>query len=159
MVGRLYSVSFAATAETAAFDAFELTPADDKPIRIHSVYISQNTDFGDAQDELITVTFNRGGTGMTSGSGGSAPTAIPLTSSAETAAGCTAEVLNTTQASFTSGVVVHRDAFNVRAGYQYRPTPEERIGVSQANGGFTVSIQAPADSISFIGTLIFEELG
>ena len=159
MVGRMYAVTFAATAETAAFDAFELTPADDKPIRIHSIYIGQTTEFGDAQDETLSVTINRGGTAMTSGSGGSAATPQPITSSAESAAGCTAEVLNTTQATFTSGVVVHRDAFNVRTGWQYRPTPEERIGVSQANGGCSVSISAPADSTSFIGTLIFEELG
>lgn len=159
MVGRMYSISFAATAETAAFDAFEIQPADDKPVRIHSVYISQTTEFGDAQDEMLSVTFNRGGTAITSGSGGSSATPQPLTSSGESAAGATCEVLNTTQATFTSGVVVHRDAFNVRAGYAYRPTPEERIGVSQANGGLTVSISAPADSTSFIGTLIFEELG
>lgn len=158
-MGRMYSVSFAATAETAAFDAFELTPADDKPIKLHSIVISQTTEFGDAQDEMLSVTITRGGTAMTSGSGGSAPTAIPLDSSAEAAAGCTAEVLNTTQGSFTGGVVVHRDAFNVRAGWQYRPTPEERIGVSQANGGVIVAISAPADSTSFIGTLIFEEQG
>lgn len=159
MVGRMYSVSFAVTAETVAFDAFELSPADDKPIRIHSIYIGQTTEFGDAQDEMLSVTITRGGTGITSGSGGSAPTPIPVTSSAETAAGCAAEVLNTTLATFTSGVVVHRDAFNVRAGWQYRPVPEERIGVSQANGGCSVSISAPADSVSFIGTLYFEELG
>lgn len=159
MIGRMYAVTFAATAETASFDAFEITPADDKPCRIHSIYIGQTTEFGDAQDEMLSVTINRGGTAMTSGSGGSAATPQPLSSSANTAAGFTAEVLNTTVATFTSGVVVHRDAFNVRAGWQYRPTPEERIGVSQANGGLTVTVSAPADSTSFIGTMIVEELG
>lgn len=155
----MYAVTFAATAETATFDAFEVTPADDKPLRIHSIYISQTTEVGDAQDEMLSVTINRGGTAMTSGSGGSAATPIAVTSSANASAGFSAEVLNTTVATFTSGVVVHRDAWNVRAGWQYRPTPEERIGVSQANGGLTVTVSAPADSTSFIGTMIVEELG
>ena len=154
----MYSISFAATAETATFDAFEIAPATNKPVRIHSVYIGQTSDFGDAQDEGLAVTFTRGGTGMTSGSGGSAVTPQPLGSSADTAAGAACEVLNTTIATFTSGVVVHRDFMNVRGGFVYRPTPNERIGVSAANGGLTINVSAPADSVTFIGTCIFEEL-
>lgn len=159
MTGRMYSVSFAATAATTAFDAFEVAPASNKPCRLHSIFISQTSEEGDAQDEMLSVTITRGGTAMTSGSGGSVATPQPLGSSANTAAGFTAEVMNTTQATFTSGVVVHRDAFNVRAGWQYRPTPEERIDVSNVNGGLTVAVEAPADSVTFIGTMIVEELG
>jgi hypothetical protein len=68
--------------------------------------------------------------------------------------------LDTTIATFTSGVNVHRDTFNVRNGWQYIPTPETRIGFSQANGGISCAMTAaPADSISFTVCALIEELG
>jgi hypothetical protein len=160
MLGRMYVVTFEATAVTVAADLFEIAPADDKPVRIHSFYIGQTTELQDAADEKIEIEITRGGTAMTSGSGGSAFTPLPVISSAEAAAGAACEVLNTTQATFTSGVAIFRDVWNIHQGYAYRPTPEERIGVSQANGGLTVRLgAAPADSITIAGSLFFEELG
>lgn len=160
MVGRIYTVTFDVTAVTAQVDLFSFAPADDKPLRLHSVYLFQTTELGDAAEEILEIEVTRGGSAWTVGSGGSAPTPIPATSSAETAAGFTARVLDTTIATFTSGVTTHRDAWNVRVGWQYRPTPEERIGWSQANGGLSIRIgAAPADSISMLGTAYVEELG
>jgi hypothetical protein len=160
MVGRIYAIPFDATAVTVAVDLWEIVPADDKPVRLHSFYIGQTTELLDAADEKIEIEITRGGTGITTGSGGSTPTPQPVTSSAETAAGFTAETLNTTQATFTSGVSMFRDVWNVLQGYQYRPTPEERIGVAQTNGGLTIRLgAAPADSITIAGTLFVEELG
>lgn len=157
-MGRMYAVTFDVEAETGQVDFFELVPADDKPLALHSIFIGQTTEVGDAAEEMLEVEIHRGGTGMTSGSGGTAQTPRPLHPT-DAAAGFTAETLNTTLATFTSGVVVHRDAFNVRVGWQYRPTPEERIIVTQANGGLVVRLgAAPADSISWVGTAIVEEL-
>lgn len=156
----MYSVTFDLTAVTAAiFDLFEFAPADDKPIVLHSVYCGQTTELGDVAEEQFEYSIRRGGTGMTSGSGGSGGTAIALDGSGA-AAGCVLEVLNTTEATFTSGVRVHGGTFNIRAGLEYRPTPEERIGCSQANGGLVVRIEStPLDSVSIVGTAYFEELG
>jgi hypothetical protein len=160
MIGRMYVVLFEATAVTVAADLFEIQPADDKPCRIHSIYLGQTTELLDAADEKLEIEITRGGTGISSGSGGSSFTPIPVASSAVAAAGFAAEVLNTTQATFTSGVAILRDVWNVHQGWQYRPTPEERIGVSQANGGLTVRLgAAPADSITIAGTMFVEELG
>jgi hypothetical protein len=159
-MGRIYTVPFSATAATTAVDFFEIGPADDKPVLIHSIYIGQSTEFGDAQAEMLIVEIRRGGTGMTSGSGGSAVTPIAARSSADAAAGFTAEAMNTTVATFTAGVLVLSDTFNVATGWQYNPPPEDMIGVSQANGGLVVRFgSTPADSITFTGTLVAEELG
>lgn len=160
MQGRMYVVTFEATAVTVAADLFEIAPADDKPCRIHSFFIGQTTELQDAADEKIEIEITRGGSGMTSGSGGSAPTPIPVGSSADAAAGFAAEVLNTTQATFTAGVALFRDVWNIHQGFQFRPTPEERFGVSQANGGLTIRLgAAPGDSITIAGSLFVEELG
>jgi hypothetical protein len=68
--------------------------------------------------------------------------------------------MNTTVATFTAGVLVLSDTFNVATGWQYNPPPEDMIGVSQANGGLVVRFgSTPADSITFTGTLVAEELG
>ncbi len=155
-MGRMYSVSFENVAVTVAQDFFELTPADDKPIAIHAVHISQSTETGDAAEEMLRVSIIRGFTA--SGSGGSAPTAIPLNPNAA-AAGCTAEVNNTTVANTGTSVTLHSESFNVRGGWVFMPTPECRPVASQANTTIVVRLNAaPADSVSMSGTLYLEEL-
>jgi hypothetical protein len=157
---RMYTVTFDVTAATVAVDWFELTPADDKPIVIHSLYIGQTTEAGDTQEEMLPWSIQRGGTAMTSGSGGTtAANAVVLGPSGATS-GFTFEAMNTTPASFTGGVVLHRDSFNVRTGLVYIPTPETRPSCSQANGGMVVRLgAAPTDSISWTGTVHIEEQG
>jgi hypothetical protein len=154
-MGRQYSVIFSAVAVTAAQDLFEITPADDKPVRLRGLFVGQTSDAGDANDELLQVQIIRGYT--TSGSGGSAPTPAPL-SSIDTAAGFTAEVNNTTVANTGTAVTLHADTFNVRAGYQLWFPPENCPMASQANTTIVVRITAPADSLTMSGTLYVEEL-
>jgi hypothetical protein len=157
-MGRLYTVEFGPTAVTTAVDFFEIAPADDKPCLVHAIDIGQTTELGDAQEEQLEWSIRRGGTAYTSGSGGSSKTPV-LLGSDDAAAGFTAEVLNTTVATFTAGVIFHHSAFNVRTGLLWVPTPELRPRVSQANGGLVVRCEAtPADSITFVGTLYVEEL-
>jgi hypothetical protein len=69
---RVYTVTFQAVAITVSQDLFEITPADDKPVQFLGLFLAQNTDVGDAQDEILRWSCIRGHT--TSGSGGSAPT-------------------------------------------------------------------------------------
>ena len=157
-MGRMYAVTFENVAVTAAQDFFEISPADDKPILIHALYLSQSSDVTDAAEEMLRVSILRGHT--TSGSGGSSFTPLPLTSSAGVAAGAAAEINNTTIASAGTAVALHAESFNIRAGMMYIPTPEARPGASQANVTIVVRLMAaPADSLSMAGTLIFEELG
>ena len=155
-MARLYTVIFSAVSVSAAQDLFEITPGDDKPVRLHGISVGQTSDAGDAQDEQIQWSVIRGHT--TSGSGGSAPTPAPLQTSADTAAGFTAEVNNTTTATAGTGVILHTSAFNVRAGLEYWWPPECRPGASQANTTIVVRITAPTDALTMSGTLYVEEL-
>jgi len=155
-MGRMYAVTFENVAVTAAQDFFELSPADDKPIKIHMIVLSQSTELGDAAEEQLRIKIIRGHT--TSGSGGTAPTPAPL-DPAGAAAGCAAEVNNTTIASAGTTVDLHAECFNVRSGWLYIPIPECMIKATQANTTIVVRLMAaPADSITMSGTLIFEEM-
>lgn len=158
--GRMYSCTFDVTAATVSLDFFEIVPADDKPVVIHVIDIAQTTELGDAAEEQLAWSIQRGGTAITTGSGGVAAAAGVAMGASGAGSGFTFEAMNTTKATFTAGVVLHRSAFNVRTGLLWIPTPETRPTVSQANGGLVVRLDStPADSVSFIGTCLVEEQG
>ena len=156
-MSRRYAVTFEAVAVTAAQDFFELTPADDKPVRLLGLILAQSSDVGDAAEEILRIKVIRGH--ATSGSGGSVPTPVALNPS-NSAAGAAAEVNNTTIASTGTAVDLLADCFNVRSGYQLWWTPETAPICSEANGiRLTVRLMAaPTDSLTMSGTLYFEEL-
>lgn len=155
-MGRKYWVDLTPTAITVAADLFELTPADDKPIKVLAVNLHQTTDFGDAQAEIISVVWVRGNT--TSGSGGSAPTPRPCVAS-DAAAGFTAEVANTTAASSGTAVNLPRHGFNVQGGLERPYAPEECPEASQGVLLVLRMAAAPADSLTIGGSILVEELG
>lgn len=159
MSGRIYTVQFDNVSVSAVQDMFELTPADDKPIEIIGLFISQtgNSDVGDAAEELLPVQIIRGFT--TSGSGGSAPTPAPVKRS-DPAAGFSAEVNNTTVATTGTTATIHSDNFNVRVGYQnWWPTDTEP-DCSQADTRIVIRLtRAPADAVTLSGTVYVREFG
>ena len=157
MAGRRYYIDIAPVAVTVAADLVEITIADDKPVRVLAVNLHNTSDFGDAQDEVISLVWVRGHT--TSGSGGSAPTPRPVNPT-DAAAGFTCEVVNTTQASAGTGVNLPRHGFNVRGGLERPYTPEECPEASQANTLLVLRMAAaPADSLTIGGCVLVEEMG
>lgn len=155
--GRVYTVEFENVAVTASQDFFELTPADDKPVRVLSWELTNVSDFGDAQEEVLRLRWIRGH--ATSGSGGTAPTPRPGNRS-DAAAGFTAEVNNTTIASTGSPINLWSGGWNVRMPRPEKYIPEERIEASQADTTLCLRLlAAPADSITISGTVTVEELG
>ncbi len=129
-----------------------------KQFILHEVVIAQSSDYGDAAAEGLSVLIKRATGSYTSGSGGSTVTpAKHLTNDA--AAGPTAEVNNTSQASAGSGALttLRAEAFNVQVGYQYLPPPEQRYTYLAAEA-CVVSITAPADAITLSGTMVIEEI-
>jgi hypothetical protein len=157
MAERVYTVVFDNVAVTAAQDFFEITPADDKPVRLLGIFLSQSSDVGDAAEEILRYSIVRGH--ATSGSGGTAPTPRPLDRSGA-AAGCTAEVNNTTIASAGTGVTLHHDCFNVRSGLQLWFPPECCHEASQGDTTIVVRLlSTPADSLTMSGTLYLAEGG
>lgn len=155
-MGRMYSVQFENVAVTAVQDFFSFTAADDKPIRLHAVYLSQSTEMGDAAEEFLRVQIGRGHT--TAGSVGTAPTSQPLDPS-DSASGFTTRANDTTIASGGTNNIMHSETFNVRAGLLYLPTPMMQPSTTQAAGLLVVRlVAAPADSITMGGTAYIEEL-
>ncbi|MHC4635110.1 MAG: hypothetical protein ACYSYU_07895 [Planctomycetota bacterium] len=150
----LYSANVSA-AITAAEDLFEIQPADDRPVFIHALYIDQSTETGDAEEEMLEWAIVRGNT--SSGTGGTAaefPLVVGDTASMVIEAGNV-----TTPASGGTEEVMHRGAFNVRAGLIYIPTPETRIMSTQAQGYLVVRIlSTPGDSVTIKGTIYVEEI-
>lgn len=153
---RIHSVEFEGTAVTAQVDFFEITPADDRPISILGLFLSQSSDVGDAADEILRYRIIRGHT--TSGSGGSAPSPRQVESSVVTGAGFTAEVLNTTIASAGTAINLHSGCFNVRVGEALWFPQGCQPGASQADTLLVVRLMAaPADSLTMSGTLYVAE--
>lgn len=156
-MGRFYSIPLVPTAFTTAVDAFEIVASTGKPFVVHEVILGQDTEFGDAQAEVLNVLFKKG-IGSTSGSAGSTVTPMKhLTNDA--AAGPTVEVMNTTQAAAGGGSLTtfRSEMFNVALGLQYLPPPEQRLTFLPAEA-FVVSVTVPADSVTLTGSVIIEEL-
>ena len=155
-MGRVYSVNFENVAVTAAQDFFEISPADDKPVKLLGLFLSQSTELGDAAEEMLRVQILRGHS--TVGSGGSAQTPVPVDPN-DPAAGFAAKVNTTIASAAGTGVIIHSDTFNVRAGLQLFWTPETAPIARQGDTTIVVRLLAnPADSITMGGTLYVEEL-
>ncbi len=155
-MGRVYSAEFADVAVTAAQDLFNLLPAVDKPVEIHSVILSQNTEVGDAAEEGLLIKLQRGAT--TAGSGGSEPAGTPLGSINNAADAATVHANDTTETSAGTIVDVHSESWNIRTPFVYMPPPEDRVRLEN-NQHFAVAlITVPADPITMSGTIVYEEL-
>lgn len=154
-MGRIYYVEFENVAVTASQDFFEILPATQKPCAVWSIELSQSSDAGDSEEELLRVKVIRGHT--TSGSGGTTFTPTKALNSS-TNAGFTAEVNNTTIASAGTGADLWSGTFNVRVGLEKVWLPETRPVVANANLLVVRLMAAPADSLTMSGTLTVEEL-
>ena len=155
-MGRMYSAEFSKVAVTLDQDWFEITPADDKPVAIHAVFITQSSDVGDAAEEILNFKIMRGHT--SSGSSGSSSTPAPL-NPIDAAAGATVEVNNTTIATTGTIVDLHSDSFNIRSGLQLVFPPDQRPVTTQANTTIVVRLlEDTADALTMSGTVYFEEL-
>ena len=152
-MGRMYTAVFEQVAVTAAQDFFEVNAPTDAIVVVHRVVLTQSSDAGDAQAEMLPVLIHRG---TDSGSGGSTPTPRPL-EVGDPAFGGTVEANNTTVS--TEGNQIHAESFHVSAGFDYTPTPECRPVISPG-GRLNVTLQAaPNDSLTMDGTIVFEEIG
>lgn len=156
-MGRKYSIT-ASGAETAAGDFLEIIVPSDAAMILHQVTVSQSTDAGDAESEQVRVQVTRVTGTPTSGSGGGTPTPVPL-SSGDAAAGITVESFNTTDLTGGTEVILHDESFNVMAGMNYLPIPEDRPEFAPSTRCMVKLAAAGADSITFQVTAIVEEVG
>jgi len=147
--GLFYSAAFEHVTVTAVQDLFEVQSAADHVVKIHRIIITQEES---VTSEQSGVSIQRATTG---GSSGSLPSEVPLMKGSP-AAGANIEANNTTQA--TTLTLLHREGFNWLNGWDYRPTPEERITLS-ASGILVVRLEKAPTSLEVSGTIIWEEIG
>lgn len=157
-MGRVYTVVFAPTTVATSsgdVDLFEISPADDKPVRIVGLELAVTSELGDAAEEVLDLRIIRGHS--TGGSGGSAPTPQPVDPH-DAAAGFAAEVLNTTVASAGTGVTLQCFGMNVRLQPEKWWPPGCQHEASQAQGTIVVRLAtAVTDDVTMSGTLWVEE--
>lgn len=151
-MGRIYTVSFSAVAFTPARDLFEIAPADDKPVVIRRIVVTPDSDETNKQ---LKVTLSRFSGAFTSGSGGSAPTPVPINSH-DAAAGFTAETVNTTRATGGTSVLIQPESFPSQGGFEFNPDPDMRPVVYQGEAFVVGMEEDPAATYS--GCLWAEEL-
>ena len=158
--GRSFTVSFEAVAVTAEVDFFELLVPSTSVLRLIEVHIGQESEEGDAQAEVLAYKIVYGAGSVTSGSGGSTSTPTP-TQEGFGSSGVTVETNNTTKMTAGSGTLTTKwsDAFHVAAGLHWPPKPKMELEVSPGERITIELAEAPADSITFNGTVGFELIG
>ncbi len=160
-MSRMYTVVFQGTVTAAGGDTdlVELTPADDKPVRIRGFKLGQISEVGDAAEEGLRISIIRLPATVTSGNG-TAATPNPL-DTIDPAAGFAAEVNSTTVAT-TSGTaaILEELAWNNRnSPYEtWWPDPEFAPTSRQAEA-LVIRLQTTlADDMTACMTVYVEEL-
>lgn len=159
-MSRFYTAVFKSISVTAVQDLFEILAPADGIVVIHSWELSQTTEVGDAAEEQLLITCNRGVGSVTSGSGGGTVTPQPI-HDGDPAFGGTVERNNTTIMAVGSGTLEELEvhAWNVRVPYEKIYTPETRPTISPSVR-WTLELEtAPGDAITMHGMVIFEEIG
>lgn len=154
--GRIYTASFSAQAETANNDLIEITAPSTDIVVIHEISLSQGTEVGDAQEEMLLIKMISGHT--ISGSGGASATPRPK-NVGDAAAATTVEYTNTTLAGGGTPVEHYNWYWNIRVPFEKIWTPETRPVLAPSRIAVFRLESIPADSITFAGTITFEEIG
>lgn len=155
-MGRIYSIVYQGTITNAGgnVDLLELLPADDKPVKLRGLLLSQTSEVGDAAEEGLRITIKRFQT-PTSGSGGSAVTPRAM-DSADAAAGVAAECGNTTVATDagTTQTLVEL-AWNIRQSPYEQWFPEERFCPKAKQGEALIVCQETTAADDYSGCFTF----
>src|SRR4051794_35687622 len=148
---RMYSIPFNGVTVSAQQDWFEVNVAASKIVRIHSLHLSQETNVSDANEKELRLAVKSGQT--TSGSGGTAPTAVPREAGDSAYAG-TVEVNNTTKAS-TGTIVTHATrTWNIRVPLDVYWPPDQRITLAPSARATVELLTTPAAAIVMSGELV-----
>ncbi len=158
-MGLVYSATFPPTTVTGGtqVDFFEFQVPTGRTLKLLSVHVGQSSEAGDAESEMISYHIKKM-SGATSGSGGQTAD-ISAADPSVNSSGLTVEALNTTKASLGTTETVHRDAFHVAAGLHYVPTPDEMHDVKTGDLIVVEMTKAPADNVTFMGTINFSLSG
>ena len=151
-MGRMYTLSLDAGAITTAIDLFQIETLTEQPVIIHSVEFGQTTDYGDTAAEGLRILFrNR----ITAAVTNSVPEVAIDVGDAAFGGNTNANATVIT----TGNVIVHASAWNIQIPFLWVPPPNGQHLV-RGTDAFTVHLaDAPTDSITISGTVVFEEMG
>ena len=152
-MGRIYTAPFSEQAETIQCDLLKITAGSADLLLVHEIGISQGTELGDIDEEMLLLKWKSGTTG---GSGGNTTTIIPYLPG-DAAAGAVVEDTNTTKS--TGGVEHFAWYWNVRIPFQQIFTPEIRPVIIPSRQAVLELATTPNDSITYGGYIVFEEIG
>lgn len=156
-MGRMYSAVFEGVSVSAVQDFFEITAPSTGVVCLHEVHITQDAS---ETSEQLPVRILRVPATVTSGSGGTAPTARKLGGAGDAAAAATVEVNNTTVATTTGTLeVLRRTGDNMLNGWHWVFTPESRIWIAPSGVVVVRLVTAPAGATAMSGELVWEEIG
>jgi hypothetical protein len=159
--GPIFVYPFSATALTTnPQDLWCVTAPSNSRLAVREIRFGQYSDPGDAQAEMLSITFMSGSTAGSTGAG-TAITGLNInrySTAVVPAASATVNGPSTSLSSTASATVIFADTFNVMGGFRYYPVPAERyiIGMSQR---FVVRMTAPNDALTVNGTLMLQEIG
>lgn len=153
-MGRMYTVTFDAISVSAVQDFFEINPAADKPVLIHSVQI---TNLAAETSEQLRMRISRISASFASGSGGASVTPTKK-DPGDGSVGATCERNNTTQATGTKDVL-WSEGQNVLNGWMYLPPPQSRPIFTTGEPCIIDLPTAPGAALSMSGNVEFEEIG
>jgi len=155
----IYTIPITALAVAAAgqVDLVEITAAAAKPCVIIGFGLSQTTKEGDANEAILSVLVKSGQT--TSGSGGSAGSAVALDASVG-AASFAAEIGNTTKASVGTIVTHYAYNWNIRAPLDIiLPEPMQIILPASRRLTIELAENAPTGGLTINGYVVVQEVG
>lgn len=160
MRGRPYTVLFEDVSVAAAQDLFEILCPTDSFIEIVEWHVFQNSDYADAQAEILRLEIVRGVGTVTSGSGGTTATPQPG-SDGDPASGTTVEVNNTTRMAAGTGSleIIRPVEYNIMQGPDKIALPEFRDEISPGNRWTLALDDTPADAIIMSGYVDYVEYG
>jgi hypothetical protein len=159
-MGRMYLIPYTGTITNAGGDAdlLEILPADDKPVMLRGMILSQISEVGDTAEEGLRISIIRMSATVTGGNGTSV-TPVPI-DSADVAFGGTAECNGATVAT-TSGTatVLAELGWNIRNSPYDFWFPDERFApkAKQGEGLFVRMQTTPADDFTGAFTFVIEE--
>ena len=155
-MGRIYTARFANTAITAQQDIIALVAPATAVVVIHEIGIGNQTEVGDTEEEMLSLSWFSGAT--TVGSGGSVVTPTPHLI-LDAVAATTSRKNDTTIASAGTIVEHYSWEWNVRVPFERIWTPETRPVLSPSRRGTFNLTKTPADSVTLSAYIVFEEIG
>lgn len=154
-MGSLYYASFDSPGMTVSENVWSLEVAANDIVMLHGFEVSNLTEAGEAQEEMLELQLIRQ-TGAVTGATGDGVTPRP-TITGDTA-GTTVNENITADVSGGTAEILAKIAWNVRVPYLFMPVPEGRIQVRDSDVIYLDLISTPNDAIDIMGWILFEEM-